>query len=673
MPKTFTDAEVFGTQSKTYTDEEVFGSQPPTSAGEAAGRGFFNTATFNFYDELKGLARAGGFDPNDPQTDNEIKALFKGAYRYFTGDKEAEKLYEQEKKRVEEETKRLEEAHPYASFGGSLGGAVALPIAAAAKGATIGARALAAGKTGAVTGGLSGAGAGEGTGGRVLGAAVGAPVGGVVGAAAPYVVEPVVRGAAAIASPVTSRIRGALYPEAEATRQIGVAAVADAAAPAAGRAGLTAAEFADELAAGTPVAVIDRLGQEGLSAARRATNLSPTALGTLGDLAQERYRSTGARLSDWMRGAFHYPDADAQRIAIAEAARNANAPAYRRAMQEAAQLHPGGLWDEGFEQISQAPIVQDAIRKASVTGANRAAREGFTPVGNPFRFDRETGRMTLREGGPRPTLQFWDQVKQNLDKVNTRESADWSRVLRERIDELVPSYGEARAGAAHFFGARDMLNAGEQFVGAAQKYGIPEARRALAAASPQERQLFHDGYASRLIQALDAKGGAARTNMLNNIRNSRAAREELELGLGGRDRAEAFQARMRVESVMDRLRTNLGNSTTVRQAIDTGLLGIGGGAAIYDPSTFAGPAGLALALRGGNRFINQRVAARVAELLASNDQAVVERGINMVTRNPKLMAMLEGADNWMARIAGTNAPELSSPLKITVGGTPQGE
>jgi hypothetical protein len=638
--------------------DEVLKPTPEPRTERAISRGFAGAASFGFLDELEGLARAGGLDPNDEDVGHAIMSLARGAYRKLQGNPEAQKLYEEQVGKSRELTKGLEEQHPYASTAAQVAGAVALPVAAAAKTATMGGRALAAGKTGAVVGGLTGFGQGEGLGGSVTGAAVGAPVGAAVGTVAAPVVEGAVRGVNALAQPFVNRLRGVISPEAEATRQIGIAGARGGGA----RPGLTPAEFTAEQAAGSPVANVDLLGQEGLALARKATNLSPQAHGTMQDLIEQRSPTTGARLSDWMRGQFHYPDTAAQTEAIEQAARRVNPVAYRRAAQEAAQQHPGGLWDEGFEQISQAPVVQDAIRKASISGGNQAAREGFTPVGNPFQLDRATGRMTLRENGPRPTLQFWDEVKKNLDQVGTRDARDFSRVLRERIDELVPTYGEARAGAAQFFNARDMLQAGQNFVGAAQRYGLPEARRTLANATPAERQLFNDGFASRMIEMLDAKGGAARTTMLNRIQQSRAAQEELALGLGGQAQANAFMARVRVENVMDRLRGAMGNSTTARQLLESGVFGAGSGAALYDPSSWTGTAGLALALRGGNRFVNQRVAERVATMLASQDQAIVERGIRMVANNPTLMRALQGADNSTARTLGTNAPQVTSGI-----------
>ena len=124
----------------------------------------------------------------------------------------------------------------------------------------------------------------------------------------------------------------------------------------------------------------------------------------------------------------------------------------------------------------------------------------------PFGLDKD-GRLILKEipDGSRllPSLQFWDIVKRNLDSVGTRESKDWARVLREHADELLPSYKTARAGAAHFFGAENALEAGQNFVGASERYGLPAAAKALSKMSPTERQLFQDGYVSRLVEKIE--------------------------------------------------------------------------------------------------------------------------------------------------------------------------
>src|SRR5262249_38118255 len=195
-------------------------------------------------------------------------------------------------------------------------------------------------------------------------------------------------------------------------------------------------------------------------------------------------------------------------------------PAYIKAYRDGDRP----LYDEGFEQIAQAPVVQDAIRKATITGANDAARLGFTPVRNPFVMDQATGRMVPRvdDKGNRalPSLQFWDSVKKNLDSGD-RQAQDFSRVLRDRLDELVPSYKDARGVASKFFDARDALEAGEKAV---LWKGDPDVvRQQVAKMSANEQTLFREGYASALAQKMENLSD--RTNVTNQIFQSPQARK----------------------------------------------------------------------------------------------------------------------------------------------------
>jgi len=104
-------------------------SPPVATAGEAAKGGFLRSATFNFRDELNGLAAAGGLDPNDPDVVNAMAALVKGAYRKASGDPEADAAYRVRVSQDRAEAQRQQEQQPGAELLGGLGGAVAtLPI-----------------------------------------------------------------------------------------------------------------------------------------------------------------------------------------------------------------------------------------------------------------------------------------------------------------------------------------------------------------------------------------------------------------------------------------------------------------------------------------------------------------------------------------------------------------
>jgi hypothetical protein len=120
-----------------------------------------------------------------------------------------------------------------------------------------------------------------------------------------------------------------------------------------------------------------------------------------------------------------------------------------------------GLWDEGFGQLTRAPDVQDAIRAATRTGANRATVDGFAAPKNPF--VENNGALSLKKNPDGttayPSLQFWDHVQRNLrDKAKAlaragndsaaSDTAALHKALVNHLDQLAPAFREARQGAA---------------------------------------------------------------------------------------------------------------------------------------------------------------------------------------------------------------------------------
>ncbi|CAB4172066.1 hypothetical protein UFOVP1349_48 [uncultured Caudovirales phage] len=618
-------------------------------AGVAGLRGAANGLTFNFYDELKSLGAAGG----DFGIGN-LNPVLRGAIKYWMGDKEAVKKYEESVAKERGLTKQYEEQHPTASMVGNVVGSLAVPIPgmAAARGATFAGRVGQAALTGAGVGALSGVGEGEGAVDSATKGIVGAGVGGVIGGAAAPVVEGVIRGVrAAITNPV-NMVRAAINPRGAAERAVGRAyADAQRIDPAAANR-LTPAE----LTPNGPAAVMDTLGAGGRDLARSAGNLSGEARDILNRTLNDRYEGQGGRVTDWLRRTFNYPDVHATQQAIDQAERVVNRQNYGRAMnsQPAQQV-----WDNTLETVAQAPVVQDAIRGATRTSSNRAAAQGAAPMRNPFQFDAN-GQMTMRPGVT-PNLQFWDAVKRNLDDTVTRlqRSGDTSAArdadelrsqLVRHLDRLVPEYRQARAGASAFFNAENALEAGRNFVN--QNFAVGETRRALAQMQPHERRLFQDGFVSRYIETLDQIPD--RADVVRRIYNSPAAQQKIETALGPA-RARELEAMLRVENIMQQsLRAVQGNSSSVQQIVGIGLAGAtGGGALGYDPTI----SGLAAALAtAGKKGIDRRVAEQVAHLLTSKDPAVLQRGIQMVANNQRLLSVLRAADTGAARVGGQQAP-----------------
>lgn len=566
--------------------------------------------------------------------------------------------YADELKSVQDYSKAADKEHPVAHTAGELTGGV---VSTGAAGTTaLGARLLGLGGTtlpGAIGRGFASGGAINAidAAAREQDPLTGAGLGAGIGAAAPVVGRVV----STIARPVTTAIRGLRDPAAEASRRVAGAVERDVAS---GTAGLTEPEFLAAQQAGHPVNLMDMGGETTRAVARSAANTSPEGRAVLNRGIDDRFENQSNRITGWLNRTFHYPDAEAQQRAIVQAAQSANRPAYRQAINDS-HAQNVRLWDADLEQIAQAPEVQNAIRLATPQLRNWAVADGLQrPVGA---FEIQNGRTTLRQTASGntylPGLQYWDYIKRALDQMNTPTSRQFSRTIRDKLDDLVPSYRDARAGAATFFRASDALEAGQNFV--TQNFANQDARLALHRMSQPERQLFQDGFVSRFMESVNQSGD--RRNILNTIAHSPAHREKLEIALGPQ-RARELEGVLHVEQIMDRARGAVqGNSTTARQLTE---LGFAGGVSAFesgspiptDPQTALHAALMWGALRG-HRVIDTRVARQVAELLASNDPQRLRMGMQLLTRSSNLFGALRNGDAALASIAARGSlPALSN-------------
>jgi hypothetical protein len=557
-----------------------------------------------------------------------------------------------------------DERAPVTSYGAQMAGGLALPGGALASSGLKGAAAVGAGY-----GALYGAGQGDGIGDRANKAITGAGLGGALGAgssAALTGLGAAGRFAADKAGVPLGIARGAIDPEAEAARRIAAAGRRDAALPG-------AQDDAHMLAAaregGQPVALLDEGGETTRALARSAANTSPEARGALQGMVADRNQGQAERVADFIGNITNATgDTTAVREGLEASARKANRPAYAKAYAEGA----GGIWDDGLAALTAAPAVQTAIAKATKTGANRAVADGFPVPQNPFARGAD-GVFALRaaEDGTKavPSLQFWDHVKRNLDdawKVASRAGRDSEAgdidALRKglvgRLDEAAPSFADARAGAAKWFGAENASEAGEKFV--TSSMASPDARRALAKMSDAERALFQDGFSTKLIDQV--RNLPDRRDVVNSLFASPKARERIQIALGT-EKASKLEAFLRIENLMTMSgRAVTGNSTTARQLAEMGLAGgagAAGGYAFGDGS--AGSVGMGAILGGlakkGIVKVDARVAQRVGEMLSSTDPNVVRKATDQVARQPAFMRAVRGAEEWLS----SNLPKVAQP------------
>ncbi len=171
--------------------------------------------------------------------------------------------------------------------------------------------------------------------------------------------------------------------------------------------------------------------------------------------------------------------------------------------------------------------------------------------------------------------------------------------------------------------------------------------------TPQERDLFHDGYASALTERL--LRSPDRANILNRVINSPAARQEAETALGPA-RLREIEARVRLEDIMHLGRQAVqGNSTSVRQLVQLGLAGgtgiiESGNPLNWDSETFL-HAALAWGALHGRAQVNERVAKEIAKQLASPNPQQVQFGMRLLTHSNRLMNALRTGHQALARAA----------------------
>lgn len=588
---------------------------PQSDMATGVARSAAQGATFAFGDEAEAAARA-------------LAAKTKGDGRPWN------EIYTEQLEGVRGGLKKFQEENPGTAIAAELGGAIA-PLAA-----TRGRAGLpksmpefirGAGE-GAGIGGLYGFGSGEGFKDRVSRATEGMTLGGVVGAATPPIMKGVGMVAGAVTRPVANAVRGLISPEREATRRVAGAISRDAGEGLTDQQAATARQVTNQ-----PIANIDAGGETTRALARSAANTSPEARSALNKTIDDRYEGQRERITSWLQNKTGTSgDASATREALLDQARKANAPAYRAAYQ--AGNKP--LQSPELERLMQAPELQKAAQAALQRGKSRAVAE----------------RMPWNPNAR--NLQFWDYVKRELDSMSSvagrqgdKGGADvagtLARDLRNELDRLVPEFGPARAGAAKAFGANDALEAGQKFIGS--NVDVNDARRAIAKMSPAERDLFREGFTSSLMDKVNR--ARDRADVVKQIWGNQKSRDQISTALGPQ-KAKEFEAFTAIETVMDRARGAIqGNSTTVRQLAEMGLAGGATGVYTGDPLT-----GLTTALtwgagRRGLAKIDEGVAKRVGQMLASDDPAVFQRGLKAVANNKSMVASLRSYITALASLS----------------------
>lgn len=581
-----------------------------------------------------------------------------------TGDQrgEATKVYDRRRTEELESEKAALEQHPAAYITGQVAGSLVTPTAAglAVKGASGGARILAGTKAGAAGGGLYGAGTAlsenQGPGDAAIETAKGAGTGAVFGLAGSAALE----GGKSVYSVVSRLARGTKNAETEAAANVSMALEKDR--NKFGQ-GVTQAEADVADVAGTP-RVIANLGQQGvLSLARDAANKSPEAWQALKTHVDKVYENQAERIGGYIRQKTGAYDAGADLEAIRSAARRENRARYNPAYRA------GDRPIQVSEDLLGSPAMLSAIKGAVERGKDRAVLDGYGGF-NPGVTITPDGRLIFNKGAngvpTYPNVQFWDYVQRELrqeakvaDRSGHTETSSVVNGIRDKllaqVDKSVPEFKAARTTAAGFFGAQNALEAGQEFVLQSAKLG--DARRALQQMSKGDRTLFARGFAAELADKIEGTGD--RQNILGKVFNSKTSRDKIEMALGPEFTRE-FETLLRVETQVDRLRQELGNSTTAKQLLaaqansHSAVGAVGALEAVKEhglnpASLLAGMFGIRAAQKRAH-LIDERVAEHTAALLLSNNPADLRRGIQVITARPHLFDALRHATSGAATV-----------------------
>jgi hypothetical protein len=551
------------------------------------------------------------------------------------------------------------EMNPISNVAGQVAGNIALmaPVAET----TLGAKALGiTGKNLLTRAGASAASSGvinaadtAARGGDIKDVANSGAVGFGVGAAIPLVGAGIDAGIRAIGNKLYPTLNAIRNPADEGARRVGSAVNRDISANPANV--LSPVDEAVAAQANIPLVNADRGGEVTRAFTRSVANQSPEARQQIEKVASDRFGAQSQRAVDFVKG---LTSGNADDLALQDKIRTAARVTNKKAY-DAAFSDPNGqmLFTPGLQELMQSPSVRQAVSSVPERSADRGAVQGFKEIGNPFTVNSQ-GNYVLRQKADGtiigPNLQFWDQVKQNLDSAigkakragdnqTTGDLMGLKTKLVGELDNAVGSYKTARQGAWAAFNADDAIDAGRQFANTPKL--IPEAQRSLAKLSQTEKDGFATGFASELIDKIKASGD--RTNVINSAFKSQAAREQMEMVFGSQ-KAKQIEAYVRVEDLADRLRGALGNSTTARQLVELGL-GAGGGYAWT--GDWKGALGGAAVVKGA-RYLGERADAKAmeeaAKLLMQDNPLSMRSAVTRAAKNPAFMGALDKLGNALA-------------------------
>jgi len=578
----------------------------------------------------------------------------------------------------------------------------------------------------AVQGGINGAGTGDTTDERLRGAAfeggigAGAGVGlGLAEGAYKGVIRPLAR-------KVTSGARKYVSPTELGKRTIsgdmgqdwadhGRLAQREAAAgePFPERRFLTRGEGDELRATGQRTQVSDYGGDTTRKGLQAAGNLSARGATLMRGAAEARQKGQGARVQ---REVMDMYGGEINPHQITESLQEEGAK-WNKKNYDKVFSHPkaGHLWSAAHQNLLSSPYGEVALKKATDVMKTDALANGvdfLEPVFQPNAVGRMDfvgfraldGEMVQGHG---LNLNFWNEFKIQTDQQiralrkagDAREAGQLTGMkndMLKNIDQQLgdDSYSKARGDAKEIFdlvgknGEGGALRAGSDYFTNMDAFSMSEARAALEAMNPMERELFSRGYAAELVNKIGTMGN---TEDVGKLFKNPQQRMKLRDAIG-EDNADKLEFLTHAEMAKGLLgKTLAGGSDTAGKLIAMEAIKSGGAMAggYYLGGGWQG-AVAGLALRGGfkavDRLATERLSRIMSEIAISEDPKLINEMLQRAQRSPQFLefsrAVADGAQQAAAATsrAGAGAARAgqgaggSSPTQIDIpgGGLPGG-
>lgn len=410
----------------------------------------------------------------------------------------------------------------------------------------------------------------------------------------------------------------------------------------------TQAEINAAIQEGAPVTVMDVTGTAGRNLASEATSMGEEARQTamhMNDFLEARRKAAYGRIDqqiDSILGREVNPSKTQAAIDSAQAIENPQN--YRTAMSDP---RAANVFSNEISQVASQPIVKKAVDDAAKVFNNQVL----------------------------PDLKFWDEVKRNLDsqiQVAYRQGdnnlAKNLKVQREKLvnslDKQVPSYAQARDAASEFFGAENALAAGHNFSRNIKDFNkLNELTDALKKYTPEQRELFAEGFASSIKMAMEKPGQAG--PLLDKILQP-SQFDKLQTALG-KNRAEQIVGMLQTERLLDNMKNiqfleaaKGGYLNDLFASSGTGILSAFAHGDITTGMVVGAGTMLATGVRrAGLNFAERRVMNEAIKILESGNPDTIQRISEMAAENrflrPALHKINQTIENQLKTMVSVGA------------------